>query len=306
MLKIDRFLHCVRTECREGYPTNLVLEQTGWAGPARDVDPQQEYHSLGMLVATAPCALLWPAAMIIWGPGFTSTVHKHHSVQLAMALDGGELRIRSGPGHKWRRCGAALVRPDCLHEVDASERQILLAFVDPESDLGAALLEEVPSPIYSIEDAKVKTWRDALGDPMTLTAARVEPWVRSHLLSGRRIPKTHPKVLRALQVLREELAAKHRFPLDYMAEVAGLSPSRFMHLFTESVGVPVRPYVLWLRLQHACGELMSGASVTEAAHHAGFSDAAHLTRTVRRMMGTTPRELVRRRPSTQAAFTHSG
>ena len=258
-----------------------------------------------MLVTAAPCALLWPAAMIIWGPGFRSTPHKHHSVQLVMALDDGQLRLRSGPGQNWTSCGAALVRADAPHEVDASEREVLLAFVDPESDLGAALLEEFSSPIYPIEEAKVETWRNALGDPATLTSARVEPWVRTHLLSGRRIPNIHPKVRRALRAVREELATKHRLPLKHMAEVAGLSPSRFMHVFTESVGVPVRPYVLWLRLQQACGELMNGASVTQAAHRSGFSDAAHLTRTVRRMMGTTPGELVRRRPATRAAFAES-
>ena len=37
--------------------------------------------------------------------------------------------------------------------------------------------------------------------------------------------------------------------LDAVAARVGLSPSRFLHLFTMSVGVPLRPYVLWLRLQ---------------------------------------------------------
>jgi AraC-like DNA-binding protein len=64
-----------------------------------------------------------------------------------------------------------------------------------------------------------------------------------------------------------------------------------MHAFTESVGVPVRPYILWLRLQRAACDLKDGASVTSAAHRAGFSDAAHLTRTFRRMLGVTPSDL---------------
>ena len=47
----------------------------------------------------------------------------------------------------------------------------------------------------------------------------------------------------------------------------------------------MRPYILWLRLQRAACDLTEGASVTSAAHHAGFSDGAHLTRTFRRMLG---------------------
>jgi len=54
---------------------------------------------------------------------------------------------------------------------------------------------------------------------------------------------------------------------------------------------PQRPYILWLRLQRAAGDMTDGASVTSAAHRAGFSDSAHLTRTFRRMLGATPSDL---------------
>ena len=91
-----------------------------------------------------------------------------------------------------------------------------------------------------------------------------------------------------LEYLRESLAEAEDLSLPTLARIAALSPSRFMHAFTESVGVPLRPYLLWLRLQRAAAELTGGASVTDAAHRAGFSDSAHLTRTFRRMLGATP------------------
>ena len=53
--------------------------------------------------------------------------------------------------------------------------------------------------------------------------------------------------------------------LKTLAGIAGLSPSRFMHAFTESVGVPVRPYILWLRLQRAACDLKMKPSVARAA-----------------------------------------
>ena len=242
--------------------------------------------------------------MIVWGPGHFWSKHRHHSVQLALALEG-NLRVRSGPGRSWTRCGAAIIKPDAFHEIDGEEVKILLTFVDPESDLAAALLEGIRSDITPVPDSTVAVWREYLGDPEKLTSVRVEPWVRQHLLSNRRVPRLHPKVRRALQVVREELATARSFALSRMAGIAGLSKSRFMHVFTESVGVPLRPYILWRRLQMACSEIMNGASITDAAYRAGFSDTAHLTRTMRQMMGMTPGELARRRPSMRAAFAAS-
>ncbi len=242
--------------------------------------------------------------MIVWGPGYTASKHKHHCVQLVMALQK-SLRVRSGPGRRWIRCGAALVRPDAPHEVDATDVQVLLAFVDAESDLGVALLEHIQSDISIVPDSTISSWRRHLGNPVTLTGDRVEPWVRRYLLSERRAPKIHPAVSRVLRVVRKEVGTGAEFSLERMAQVARLSPSRFMHVFTESVGVPLRTYIRWLRVQMACGEMIRGASITDAAHQSGFSDAAHLTRTLRRMMGMTPGHLIRRRPEGHAAFASS-
>lgn len=257
-----------------------------------------------MLISAAPGALLWPAAMIVWGPGYVSSGHAHHSVQLVMALRG-RLRVRREAGDKWVDCGAALVRPDAKHEVEARNRTVLIAFVEAESELGAALSERVTEDITPISARAVTRWRAALGDVATLSASQVEAWVRGELLRGTKVPKMHPRVKRVLRFVREQLGEPKALSLQNLAKIAGLSPSRFVHVFTESVGVPLRPYILWLRLQRACGELMRGVSLTEGAHCAGFSDAAHMTRTFRRMLGTSPSELVQRRQADRAAFVQS-
>jgi len=76
--------------------------------------------------------------------------------------------------------------------------------------------------------------------------------------------------------------------LSEAAARVALSPARFRHLFVEQTGQSFRSYQLWLRLQRAIEVISNGAAATDAAHAAGFSDAAHLTRTFRRMMGITP------------------
>jgi AraC-like DNA-binding protein len=69
------------------------------------------------------------------------------------------------------------------------------------------------------------------------------------------------------------------------AEAVGLSTSRASHLFVEETGLPFRTYVLWLRLVRAVDAHTQGASLTEAAQQAGFSDSALLSRTFKRMFG---------------------
>ena len=172
-------------------------------------------------------------------------------------------------------------------------QQSLSAFIDSESELGAALNEGIEGGISRISDTQVGCWRAAIGRPPT--EARVERWVSTQLLHRRRPVRIHPGVSLVLKHLREKLGISDDFSLKTLAGISGLSQSRFMHVFTESTGVPLRPYILWLRLQRACCDLMAGASVTAAAHSAGFSDAAHLTRTFRRMLGMTPSDLALRK-----------
>lgn len=78
------------------------------------------------------------------------------------------------------------------------------------------------------------------------------------LLCERRPPSIDHRVKRVLRDLPSRLAETGAVSLDAVAASVGLSPSRFLHLFTRSVGVPLRPYVLWLRLQ--CGPVSSGAA----------------------------------------------
>jgi AraC-like DNA-binding protein len=80
--------------------------------------------------------------------------------------------------------------------------------------------------------------------------------------------------------------------LTSLAEEVQRSPSRLRHLFLEQVGVPMQRYRWWVRLRHVLAALQQRASLTEAAHAAGFADSAHLSRTFRRMFGFAPSVLL--------------
>lgn len=256
-----------------------------------------------MLILTNPGSVVWPPAMIVWGPGFVSTPHRHHCVQLTMTLRG-TLRIRGGPGLPWRRCGAALVRPDAMHEVEARDGTVLIGFIEAESELGAALCEEIRGVIAAVNPHRVAQWRETIGSPPA--RAGVVRWVNDSLLQRRRPVALDARLRRVVSHVRSHLGTGDSLSLKALAAVAGMSPSRFMHLFTQSLGVPVRPYIRWLRLQHAACELMDGATASMAAHRAGFADAAHMTRTFRFMLGTTPTDLALRKRLAAGVSIESG
>ncbi len=97
------------------------------------------------------------------------------------------------------------------------------------------------------------------------------------------------RIVRAVKYVNEHLSAS--LTLKEVARVAYLSPSRFRHLFAEQTGMGLRQYILWRRFVSVWEHRMNGASLSTAAHAAGFADSAHLARTSRRMFGIPPSAL---------------
>lgn len=65
-----------------------------------------------------------------------------------------------------------------------------------------------------------------------------------------------------------------------------------MHLFKEQVGIPIRRYILWTRLQVSVQHVLQGETLTQAAHSAGFADSAHFSRTFSDMFGIRPSDVL--------------
>lgn len=244
-----------------------------------------------MRIARLPPASLatpaWPPLLASQGAGARSSTHAHHAMHFVVAADG-DLEVRTG--RATLSVPGVLTAPDVSHAIDAHDREILLVFVDPESDAGTALGAALDGPIRALDDAARAALytRDALalmqggGDAWLATAI-----ARLGVAAPAARPPLHPRVRRVLRHLRT-LPDGADTSLPALAEVAQLSPSRFMHAFTASIGIPLRPYLAWLRLQRAAGEITRGTPLSIAAASSGFSDAAHMSRTFRRMLGMAP------------------
>src|SRR5215470_8303366 len=130
-----------------------------------------------MLIYTKPGSVTWPAALVVWGPGFITARHRHHCVQLVMAL-GGSLRVRGDAMQRWRRGGAVWIRADAPHEVDARDGPVLIGFIEAESEWGAALSATIRGDICVVNRNEAARWQSAVGPRPTKIV--VEHWLREY------------------------------------------------------------------------------------------------------------------------------
>lgn len=72
------------------------------------------------------------------------------------------------------------------------------------------------------------------------------------------------------------------------ADRLGAHPTHLVRAFTAEFGLPPHAYLVGRRVDRARALLLAGQPAAAVAANAGFYDQAHLTRTFRRYLGTTP------------------
>lgn len=237
---------------------------------------------------------LWPPILAVRAPGGRSAAHAHHAMHILVALDG-ELRVRAGEGGRWLSTPGVVTAPDVLHSIDATAREVLLVFLDPESDAGAALRAVQTGPWRLVDDRERAQLVAAGADARAIMREGGIEWSRraAAVLGARTSApraRVHPRVRSLIRHLRAASPGADT-SLATLAAAVRLSPGRLMHVFTESIGVPLRPYLQWLKLQRAAAAISAGLPLGVAAQVAGFADSAHMSRTFRRTLGVPPSAL---------------
>nr|SBO96879.1 Transcriptional regulator, AraC family [Nonomuraea gerenzanensis] len=251
--------------------------------------------------------LLRPGLLLYGGTVGRNEPHAHHAVQLIVAAEPFTMADARGERVTTR---VAVVPPDTGHTVLAGAHEALLAHLDPRSSAGRSLLAR------SGAGPRASSWSpsatrngsppaaDDCGGRRPLMFAppppdhtrsteaasalrTVEAW-SGHSGTADALP--HPAVEAAIAVI-PALLPSGQVRLRAVADAVHLSPSRLAHLFSADVGIPLRPYVRWLRLRRAIDRVAAGETLTSAAHTAGFTDGPHFTRAFRRTFGNTPSEL---------------
>ena len=216
-------------------------------------------------------------------------VHAHQALQLVVASEG-DHQVRGAEEEPWRSYWIAAIPSNHPHGLDVTGSDYgCVILVEPETLEGRAIthrflqggIAECGEPdALGIARSMFETWLAGRGADAASEARRL---IRT-LSEGVETPgATDERIVRAIQYINAHLDGA--LTLDEVAGIACLSPSRFRHLFSEQLGMGLRPYILWRRFVLVWEVLMKGKTLSEAAHAAGFADAAHLSRTSVRNFG---------------------
>ena len=75
------------------------------------------------------------------------------------------------------------------------------------------------------------------------------------------------------------------------AAEAGLSPSRFLHLFKEQTGIAFRSFRAWKRARHLLHFANQDINLAHLAQDIGYPDSTHFSHSIRRFYGLKPRAI---------------
>lgn len=240
--------------------------------------------------------LLWDEQALFIGNAAETNLHESPAIKICISL-GEEFFLRTEIDGDWIPHSSAIIAPGQLHAISGRGRKMAMLVTVPEAELAQPINHLFShSGITKISDETVSAVRELFavsGDSAdageTLCSAIMEN-IGAELGTAGDHP-IDPRVAKSIEWIRS--GRDEGVSVKEIAAGVDLSESRFSHLFTENVRVPVRRYLLWLRLRDALHLLARGVSLTDSAYDAGFADSSHLTRTFRGMLGIAPSALIK-------------
>ena len=201
--------------------------------------------------------------------------HAHATLQLTVSL-GPDISI-SDQSEQVISGAALCVKAGKRHTLHPSDRA-LLVLIEPQSQLAHYVQSFAGDDDVSSVDPNLiaqVNWEgelDTLLDSLELNFGNIGSQMDLRLLE-------------ALKFLR---SAQLKGAISAAAKSCGLSEPRLRAIAQKQLGVPLSKWLIWQATRRSAQAMEQGASLAEAAYAGGFSDQAHLTRTMGKIMGVTP------------------
>jgi AraC-like DNA-binding protein len=186
----------------------------------------------------------------------------------------------------------AVTAPDLRHTITSEYRSAICVAIEPESvRVGAldALASRLMGPERGFFADRIRGAYAGLRQRQyrdDLSNAEFDIMCLGEALPQRPLD---PRVVRAM-------AKIGKFSGDPVtaancAAQAGLSPSRFLHLFKEETGISFRSFRAWKRARHLLHFANQDINLAHLAQDIGYPDSTHFSHSIRRFYGLKPRAI---------------
>jgi len=214
-----------------------------------------------------PTVWLWPGQALYAGPSLNLEPHSGSVWCFAVGI-GGPLTVTT-PDATTHEGTNLLIPPRLTHHLTCLGSGLVSCYLEPTStradacqrnmlgwsgEIGVGHSSEGRLAFTPADDESACRWLD-LAAPAARTAI-------------------DPRITQAARRILDDPAAA--VSSRELAVAAGLSESRFLHLFRDDLGTSLRRYRIWVKLVHAGTAIAAGANLTEAAMKAGFASPSHL------------------------------
>ncbi|GAB6090587.1 hypothetical protein JCM12856_21800 [Spirochaeta dissipatitropha] len=200
-----------------------------------------------------------------------------------------------------------IIDSNTIHGLASAGMRYFSLLIDPSSDDGRQVRKQYllnsDTPIVQLQLAATEIGLKGLKESMSIQSIRELSHNLLELLHCFPTTAEHKPDGRIQNVL--VYIQESRSPVlsaSDAAQIASLSVSRFLAVFRQQTGLPFRNFLLMQKLIRGIHLLEETRSFTEAAHTAGFADAAHFTRTFKNSTGMNLKELFKNSQFVQVFF----
>jgi AraC-like DNA-binding protein len=203
----------------------------------------------------------------------------------------GDLRLTAGDSHE--SCSEiVVVPPNVRHTIASDYRSAICLVIEPES-VRAGAFEQLATRLSGSEGPLfARRIREAYGELRhrqggdDICSAEFDFMCFGEALVRRALdPRVARSMLQIGKFCGEPVTAAS------CAAEAGLSPSRFLHLFKEETGISFRSFRAWKRARHLLHFANQDINLAHLAQDIGYPDSTHFSHSIRRFYGLMPRAI---------------
>jgi AraC-like DNA-binding protein len=201
------------------------------------------------------------------------------------------LWLKIGNGHE-SYGELAVVAPNVRHTIASDYRSAICLVIEPES-VRAGAFEDLAGRLSGAEGPVfAQRIRAAYGELLQrqrsddVTSAEFDIMCFGEALPPRSLD---PRVVRSIAQIGRFCGDP--VTAESCAAEAGLSSSRFLHLFKQETGISFRAFRAWKRARHLLHFANQHLNLAHLAQDIGYPDSTHFSHSIRRFYGLKPRAI---------------